>query len=102
MRISQITDCLPQTIGLIRMSGLQFLNHCLVMRHLALGGYHVRVAFRQLSLILNGLLPKLRCCLTQTAIDRLLEQLADPPLRLHDRLRPLSHRDHHGAHLLNI
>jgi hypothetical protein len=29
------------------------LNHRLVMHHLALGGHHVRVAFRQLTLILN-------------------------------------------------
>ena len=55
------------------MSRLQLLNDCLVMYHLALSGDHVRIAFRQLSLILNGLLPKLRCCLTQAAINRLLQ-----------------------------
>ena len=60
-------------IGFIFMSRLQLLNDCLVMYHLALSGDHVRIAFRQLSLILNGLLPKLRCCLTQATINRLLQ-----------------------------
>ena len=102
MCLGQATDCLPQIIGLIRMSRLQLLNDRLVMHDLALCGHHMRTALCQLSLILNGLLPKLRCCLTQAAINRLLEQFADPSLRLQDGLCRLSHREYRGGYLLDI
>ena len=102
IRVGQVTDCLLQMIGFIFMSRLQLLNDCLVMYHLALSGHHVRIALRQLSLILNGLLPKLCCGLTQAAINRLLEQFANPSLRLDARLRRLSQGDHLGDDLLKI
>ena len=61
-RLLLLDHCL-QLIGLILMSRLLLLDQCLMVLDLAFGSHNVSIALQQLSLVLNSLLPKLRCCL---------------------------------------